>query len=182
MSRGYRISYPRPTPRPISNVSGSVESADACAMDVGLLDILPEPEMVALLRAHLEQDGWTASGDGALAKQFGSVTAELAADGRTVTVRAAAKRDVAARGETDAQANARLEQAKKDAQRDITRTLGQALAAAEGDVRASVQTALQKVYVEALKRKAAALGEIEGMQEHRGDNGELELTIKVRVP
>ena len=182
MSRGYRISYPRPVPRPVSNATGSVESADACAMDVGLLDILPEAEMVALLRTRLQDDGWALGDSGALVKQFGGVTAELAPDGRTVTVRATAKRDVAAKGETTEQANARLEQAKKDAGRDLAKTVGKALAAAEGDVRASVQTALQKVYVEALKRKAAALGEIEGMQEHRGENGELELTIKVRVP
>lgn len=182
MSRGYRISYPRPAARPVSNVSAHVETADACEMDVGLLDILPENEMLALLRERLKDDGWQPSGDGALSKKFGSVTAELAADGRTITVRATAARDVAAKGSDDAQANARLAQAKKDAQRDLTRTVGTALASAEGDVRASVQTALQKVYVEALKRKAAALGEIEGMQETRGDNGELELTIKVRVP
>lgn len=179
MSRGYRVSYPVPVWR---NVSAHVESADACAMDVGMLDILPEPDMLALLRARLGEDGWQPGEHGALTKKFGQVTAELAPDGRSVTVKLAAGRDVEARGTDDAQANARLDQAKKDAARDLQRTVGNTLAAAEGDVRASVQTALQKVYVEALKRKAAALGEIEGVQEHRGEGGELELTIKVRVP
>ena len=41
---------------------------------------------------------------------------------------------------------------------------------------------LQKVYVEALQRKAASLGQVESVHEGRGDDGELELTIKVRVP
>jgi hypothetical protein len=179
MSRGYRISYPVPTWR---NVSAHVESADAVAMDVGLLDILPEAEMLALLRTRLRDDGWSQAGDGGLSRRFGDVTAELAPDGRTVTVRAVAARGVEARGTDDAQANSRLEQAKRDAQRDLAKTVGKKLIAAEADVRASVQTALQKVYVEALKRKAASLGEIEGMQETRGADGELELTIKVRVP
>ena len=179
MSRGYRISYPVPVWR---NVSAHVESADACAMDVGLLDILPEADMLALLRDRLEDDGWSPGADGSLSKKFGPVTAELAPDGKSVTVKAVAKKDVEARGTDDAQANSRLTQAKKDAERELTKSVGKALAAAEGDVRANVQAALQKVYVEALKRKAASLGEIEGMVENRGDNGELELTIKVRVP
>jgi hypothetical protein len=97
-------------------------------------------------------------------------------------VRASAAQDVAARGTDDAQANSRLEQAKRDAKRSMDKALTGKLVAAEADVRAAVQGALQKVYVEALKRKAASMGEIEGMQESRGENGELELTIKVRVP
>lgn len=179
MSRGYRISYPVPRWR---NVSAHIESADAVAMDVGLLDILPEADMLALLRARLRDDGWAPTDAGGLTRKFGDVVAELAPDGRTVTVRASAARDVEARGTDDAQANSRLEQAKRDAKRGMDKALTEKLVAAEGDVRAAVQGALQKVYVEALKRKAAGMGEIEGMQESRGADGELELTIKVRVP
>lgn len=179
MSRGYRIAYPAPVWR---NVSTSVEGTDAVAMDVGLLDILPEAEMLDLLRARLRESGWAVGDGGALTRKLGEVVAELAPDGRTITVRVALKRDVTARGSDDAQANARLEQAKADATRAIARELSQKVIAAEADVRAEVQAALQKVYVEALKKKAASLGEIEGMQESRGADGELELTIKVRVP
>lgn len=179
MSRGYRISYPVPTWR---NVSAHVESADAIAMDVGLLDILPEADMLELLRARLRDAGWTKDGDGALSRRFGDVVAALAPDGRSVVVRAVVARDVEVRGSDEAQANSRLEQAKRDASRDLAKTLEKKLVAAEADVRAEVQGALQKVYVEALKQKAAAMGEIEGMTESRGKDGELELTIKVRVP
>ena len=45
-----------------------------------------------------------------------------------------------------------------------------------------LETALQKVYVEALQRKAAAMGQGESVHEGRGADGELELTIRVRVP
>lgn len=179
MSRGYRIAYPAPVWR---NVSTQVEGSDAVAMDVGLLDILPEADMLDLLRARLRDAGWATGDHGALTRRFGDVVAELAPDGRTITVRVALKRDVSARGSDDAEANARLEQAKQKASSEIAKALSQKVIAAEADVRAEVQAALQKVYVEALKRKAASLGEIEGMQESRGADGELELTIKVRVP
>lgn len=179
MSRGYRVRYPAPV---WHNVSAHVESADNCAMDVALLDILPEPDMLALLRTHLQADGWQPTLGGALSKQFGDVTAELTPDGKSVTIKASAKREVVARGTDSTKANEALDQVKAKAERELAGRAGKAIAAAEGDVRASVQAALQKVYVEALKRKAASLGEIEGMQESRGADGELELTIKVRVP
>ena len=75
----------------------------------------------------------------------------------------------------------RVEKQKGGAEKELARVIGERLGAAEGDIRESVQAALQKVYVEALQRKAASLGEIESMQESRGADGELELTIKVRV-
>ena len=44
MSRGYRVRLPEPTWR---NATTRVSSSDAMAMDVGLLEILPEAAMVA---------------------------------------------------------------------------------------------------------------------------------------
>jgi hypothetical protein len=41
--------------------------------------------------------------------------------------------------------------------------------------------AIQRVYVEALKRKAASMGEVESLHETRGSDGEYEVTIKVRT-
>ncbi len=56
-----------------------------------------------------------------------------------------------------------------------------ALTAAEPDVRTRLGEVIQRVYVEALKRKAAQLGQVTGMQETTLPNGEREVTIKVRT-
>lgn len=178
MSRGYRIRLPQPAWK---DVTARVESADAICLDVAVLEILPEPEMLALLRGRLEQDGWSKGQDGSLSKKCGEVTATLAPDGRSVEVKAAAARQITARGQSDQEAASKLERAKGGAERELAQKIGEQLGAAEGDIRDAVQAALQKVYVEALQRKAASLGEIESMQESRGADGELELTIKVRV-
>lgn len=178
MSRGYRIRWPVPQWR---NTSATVESADACTMDVGLLEILPEAEMVALLRARLAEDGWKREDDGSMSRRIGEVAVRLAPDGRSVEATASAAREVSARGTSDADAKSQLARASQAAKDELSRTAAARLTAAEGDVRAAVQGALQRVYVEALQRKAAALGEVESMQETRGADGELELTIKVRV-
>lgn len=178
MSRGYRVRWPEPVWK---DVSAKVASEDAICMDVGVLEILPEAEMVALLRAELERAGWSKGQDGSLSRSFGEVTAELAPDGRTLTARATAAREVTARGTTEAEARNRLGRAEETAEKELGKAVAERLDRAEGDVRAAVQAALQRVYVEALQRKAASLGEVESMQETRGADGELELTIKVRV-
>lgn len=182
MSRGYRVRMPQPTWR---NVSTRLESVDAIAMDVGLLEILPEGAMLELLRERLAEDGWQKGADGKLTRRFGSpgseVEAELSADGRSVTVRGSAAREVKARGESEADAAARLERLRKGAEKELAKQAAQQVVAAEPTVRAALQAALQRVYVEALQRKAASLGQIESVHEGRSDDGELELTIKVRV-
>lgn len=178
MSRGYRIAWQQPVWR---QASERVEARDEICMDVGLLDILPEADMLALLRQRLADDGWSRDGDGGMSRRFGEVTVTLAPDGRSLTARAAQARDVVARGTTDQGAKDQLARLGKAAEQDLAREVARRITAVEGDVRASVQAALQKVYVEALQRKAAAMGEVESVVESRGADGELELTIKVRV-
>ena len=178
MSRGYRVRMPEPVWR---NVTSHVESVDAIAMDVGLLEILPEAAMVELLRERLAEDGWQRGADGAMTRSFGEVAVTLAPDGRSVTATAKVGRDVQVRGESEADAATRLARATKTAERDLTRAASKRLGAAEAEIRATLQAALQRVYVEALQRKAASMGQVESVHEGRGDDGELELTIKVRV-
>jgi hypothetical protein len=179
MSRGYRVRVPEPTWR---NTTTRVEQSDALALDVGMLSILSEGEMTEMLRERLVEDGWSREGDGSLRRSFGDVSVELAPDGRTVTARASAGKDVTVKATSEVEANDKLARAAKSAERELTRAAAERLGAAEADIRAALQAALQKVYVEALQRKAAAMGQIESVHEGRGDDGELELTIKVRVP
>ena len=179
MSRGYRVRLPVPSWR---NMTTRVEQRDALALDVGMLAILGEGEMTELLRERLAEDGWARAADGSMQRQFGEVSVELAPDGRTVTARASAGKEVKVRAISEADANQRLEKAAKSAERELSRAAAERLGAAEAEIRGTLQAALQKVYVEALQRKAAAMGQIESVHEGRGADGELELTIKVRVP
>jgi hypothetical protein len=183
VSRGYRIRMGAPTWRQVTwrDASTKVESSDAISMDVGMLEILPEAAMVELLRARLAEDGWSKGQDGAMSRQFGGVAVTLAPDGRTVTARATAAREVKVRVQGDADASGQLARASTRAERELAQAVTQLLGAAEADIRAGLQAALQKVYVEALQRKAASMGQIESVHEGRGEGGELELTIKVRV-
>ena len=179
MSRGYRVRLPVPSWR---NTTTRVERSDALALDVGLLAILSEGEMTELLRERLAEDGWSRAADGSMRRSFGEVSVELAADGRTVTARATAGKEVKVRAISETEANERLARAAKSAESELSREAAEQLGAAEADIRAALQGALQKVYVEALQRKAASLGQVESVHEGRGADGELELTIKVRVP
>lgn len=178
MSRGYRVRMPVPTWRTTTRV----ERSDALALDVGLLSILSEGEMTELLRERLAEDGWSREADGSMRRTFGDVRVELAPDGRTVTARASAGKDVKVQANSENEARDRLARAEKHAEGQLMRAAAERLGAAEGEIRGALQAALQKVYVEALQRKAAAMGQVESVHEGRGSDGELELTIKVRVP
>ncbi|MCY1060863.1 hypothetical protein [Nannocystis sp. SCPEA4] len=183
MSRGYRVRMGAPNWRPVTyhDAAKQVETADAIEMDVGVLEILPEAEMTALLREELAAAGWSKGQDGSMTRNSGAVEVTLSPDGRTVTARAAASRQVTSRATSEAQAASRLEEAGKRAERDLAEEVARRLGAQEGEIRGELQAALQKVYVQALRQKAASMGQIESVHEGRGADGELELTIKVRV-
>ncbi|MEZ4384996.1 MAG: hypothetical protein R3A79_26940 [Nannocystaceae bacterium] len=178
MSRGYRIRWPQPV---WHSASEAIESEDGIAMDVGILEILPEAEMVALLREQLAAAGWTKAEDGAMRTTIAGVDVELSADGKTVTAKAKVGRQVSVRSTDKGELEGRLAQQGDKARRELSREVAAKVVGAEAEVREAVQGALQRVYVDALKRKAAAMGEIESVHEGQGEGGELELTIKVKV-
>ncbi|MEZ4452212.1 MAG: hypothetical protein R3B09_22290 [Nannocystaceae bacterium] len=178
MSRGYRISWPQPV---WHNASTRVESSDAIAMDVAMLEILPEAEMNALLRQRLAADGWREGADGSMSRRFGEVDVVLAPDGRTVTATAKSAQDVNVRARERGELPGRLEEAAASAKRNQATEVSRRILEVEGEIREAVQGALQKVYGDALRRKAAAMGEVESVHEVVGEGGELELTIKVKV-
>jgi hypothetical protein len=173
MSRGYRIQW--------ATASRTVKSSDQITLQVGFLGILPEAEMRGLLRDELERDGWKGRSGGALATEIDGIAVELDADGKTVTARAAGERVVEGRAETAAAAEQRAEGRVGQAERALTRELGQRLARAEPDLRAALEAAVQRVYVEALKRKAASFGAVESCSESTDADGTHEVRIVVRT-
>jgi hypothetical protein len=176
MSRGYRIEVPLQVAR------GTVTGSDQLHISLDVLPILPDDAMRDLVKQTLKDRGWKQQKDGTLEKQLGDgAVAVLAADGKTVTVRLETQQEVMGQGRTDQEAkqslDARKEQAEKEAQTRATRQL----ARAEPVVRTELDDAVQRVYVEALKQKAAQMGAVESMQETRGQDGSLEITIKVKA-
>lgn len=173
MSRGYQVQW--------VSAKSCVEHSDHVEIGLSLLDILPKAQMGALLRDELERDGWTKQADGSLQTVLDGTTVILDKDGTSVRIEKSASKDVSARATNADDADRQLTVAEERAKEQMGAELTKVLVKAEGDVRASVDKAVQKVYVEALKKKAASMGDITSIVEGKGENGALEVTIKVRA-
>ena len=176
MSRGYRIAVPLQTAR------GTVTASDELCVDLDVLPILSEGEMRALIKDSLKEKGWREGKDGEMTKVLGDgATAVLDKDGKTVTVRLETTREVQGSGQTDQEAKASLDARSKEAEKEAKQKATQQLARAEPALRGELDDAVQKVYIEALKKKAAQMGQVESLQETKGTDGSMEITIKVRA-
>jgi hypothetical protein len=171
MSRAYRVRW-------------TSVSSENMSLNVSLLGILSDDEMTALLRDQLAADGWTREKDGSMRIAVEGTEATLGADGHTVTVGASKSKESETWLDEDYSQelkDSRMATAKQTAEKSLQGELLRQLERAEPEVRAKLDTAVQRVYIEALKKKAASMGEIESLQEQRGEDGAYEITIKVRA-
>jgi|LNFM01.1.fsa_nt_gb hypothetical protein len=173
MSRGYVVNW--------VNVRNTVNAGDQVTIDVELMPIVCEGDMQSLLQQQLEADGWKRQSDGSMVLEKEGVRATLDKDSKKITVKSSETREVLARGISDQEAKKALETASSAAEEALRKELVKKLSRVEGDIREGVDKAIQRVYLEALKKKAASLGTIEGMQESRREDGEYEITIRVRT-
>jgi hypothetical protein len=173
MSRGYVVNW--------VTVRNTINAGDKVEIDVELLGIIAEGDMNSLLQQELAQDGWKRESDGTMVLEKDGVRAALDAECKKITVTLSKKREVMARGVSDQDAKNALSGVAAAAEEALKKELVKELTKVEGDVRAGVDKAIQRVYVEALKKKAASIGTIEGMQESRREDGEYEITIRVRT-
>jgi hypothetical protein len=173
MSRAYRVTW--------VTVASNVSTDDTLTMNLSLLGILPDEDMATLLREELARRGWKPGEGGVVTGAVQGLDAVLSPDGAKVTVTARAEGDVTARGTNRDDAKLALERAEGAARDELKAGLAKRLTAAEPDLRAMMGEAIQRVYVEALKRKAASMGAVESLHETRGSDGEYEVTIKVRT-
>jgi hypothetical protein len=158
----------------------TVTARDRLELKLSLLDILPEAEMAALLRQELERDGWQTQ-KGRTVTNVDGVRVELAPDGKSVTAETIGERTVEGRALTRQQSQDIANRAAESTQESLQLDVAARLARLEPDLRARVEQAVQRVYIEALKRKAASLGQVESLQESTLPDGTQEVTIKVRV-
>lgn len=183
-------------PRITKNLGGKAHAESVLTLTVKLLPIVGDAEMRELLRRVLEADGWARQSDGTMTRRLGAGVACLSADGETVTLTVEATAEVRAtatveqgEGESDTKAERRaLAEAKKNlvqaqarAKEGLQTASAQALLREEPGLREAIQTALNKVYREALEKRARALGEVESVQERGEASGDYEVTVVVRA-
>lgn len=174
MSRGYRIRWPRPVS---IQRTDTARASDALRMDVDLLPILGEAEMQSLLAETLAADGWEEVDGRPQATVRGAIV--RLEDGH-ISIELKGSRHVAGRGSTAADAERNLKANRTAAEERLEADLRRKMAGVEAALCEQLEPAVQRVYVEALKRKAAKMGEVQSVDERR-DGDEVELTIKVKV-
>lgn len=173
MSRGYRIRMRAP----VSTRQGAARAADALTMDIDLLPILDAAEMQGLLAGVLAEAGWTEV-DGTLQTQIDGATVRLEGDHLSIT--AAATKTVTGQGATAGAASSQMKARQQIVEAELEAQVRRTVSKVEATLCEALEPAVQAVYIEALKRKAAKMGEVLSVDERR-DGDQVELTIKVKV-
>lgn len=176
--------------------SKDVSASDEIHIDVKLLPIVNEAQMQTLLRKVLEADGWKKQTDGSLTKDVDGVVATLAPDTSEIVLRAKETKSVTVTQQgvfekdtseeeieksLEKQASTQLDAAAKREQERINREVVARLLGVEPAMRDQVQTALNKVYREALEQRAKELGNLEWVREQGSPDGSYEVTLVVKA-
>ena len=192
MSRAYRV-------RVRESVRHTVRAEDHVSTAIELLEVLPRDEMAALLRQELTGRGFREEGKGkALVRRGDGLSIEVDPATGSVTARAELAEEVEHHGEREGYADTdrgtagreraeaalsqRLrEDLKARADRGDARVQKKAtdlLEAALVDLRGELDRVVNRVTAEALKRKAARLGQIKEMTEDP-EAGSLTIVLEV---
>ena len=189
MSRAYRI-------RVSESLNRTIKAEDSVCADLELLEILPPEQMAALLREELKGRGFREK-DRELVRADGDLSTRIDPANGTVTVEAKSEKDVALQGEREGLGYEDFGPGEKSARRQLSRELQEDLAREaereqdelqtaatkrlEGhlaDLQKELNGAVNRVTAEALKQKAAQIGQIKEVTE---DPQSGSLTIKVEV-
>jgi hypothetical protein len=189
MSRSYRIAVKE-------SVSKVVRAEDRVSTQLEIIEVLPPEQMAALLEEELKQHGFDKEGKSMVRHQKG-VTISVDAETGTVTVSAEAAEQASAEAEKEGRAyddvgpgaRAVREQLRKELQKDLDKKIEEKQAALQGkvtdkleaalsDLRDELDQAVNKVTAEALKIKAAQLGQIKEMTEDP-QTGSLTIVVEV---
>ncbi len=190
MSRAYRI-------RVRESIRRDLSASDEISCDLELLEILPPEQMRELLRQELQGRGFELQPDGKLSRQQNGVTITVDPEQGTVSVKAEASESVELEsqreelgyddfGPSEEQIRQRLQQTlnqelERRAEQHRARLQTKATEQLEGelaDVQKELNQAVNRVTAEALKRKAASLGQIKEITEDP-EQGSLTITVEV---
>jgi hypothetical protein len=188
MSRAYRI-------RVRESVTKVVKARDGISTQLEVLEILPAEQMGELLAQELEKRGYERR-DGVLVREHDGVTVTVDPATGTVTVQAEGAEEVELEAEKEGNSydeagshggvkRALQEAARKEleaqALREEARLQGAITDRLEGqlgDLRRELDQAVNRVTAEALKRKAAQMGEIKELTEDP-QSGSLTIVVEV---
>ncbi len=189
MSRAYRISVRECLNR-------TIRAKDHVSTQLELLEVLSPEEMAELLAAELEARGFERDGKNLVREQDGVVvTVDVETGTVTVTTEACkgveleTKRDGWAADQEGSRAKAEKERLKKEAQKDLESKadseraklqskVTDKLEAQLGDIKKELNQAVNRVTAEALKRKAAQLGQIKELTEDP-QSGNMTIVLEV---
>lgn len=189
MSRAYRVSVQE-------SLRTIIRAEDHVSTRLELLEILPPEQMTQLLSDELEKQGFVKQ-DGLLTKEKDGLQIELDLASGELTVRIETeecielqdqkaqtvlnedqKSRAKAKEQLRQEVQKRLSETADQKERELQETLTDELEAQLGDVRRELDQAVHRVTAEALKRKAAQIGQIKEMAE---DPEQGSLTIVVEV-
>jgi hypothetical protein len=189
MSRAYRIKVSQSLDR-------TLRAEDSVSTRLEILEVLPADQMADLLAAELEAAGYRREGGQLVREQDGVV---ITVDPKTgeVTVRAKACEDVRLEGEKEGRAYDEGGPAAKAVRKDLEKQLQSGLEAQAKEKEAALQSrvtdrlegelvdlsreldgAVNRATAEALKIKAAQLGQIKEISEDK-EAGSLTIVVEV---
>ena len=188
MSRAYRI-------RISESLRRHIKVDDGIQSTLEILDVLPPEQTQVLLERELEAAGFEQDEDGMWQRiDEDGVIVRIDAKESTVTISAAAdeevdisrERVVSAWAENDARTreqgrkrlNAELEQEVGEREKDLQAEVTKRLEGKLGDLRRELDGISNRVTAEALKQKAASMGEVQEVSE---DPETGSLTIRVKI-
>lgn len=185
MSRPYVI-------RVTETVRRHVVVQDGVETRLDLLEVLPREDMSSLLAEELSRRGFEVEGEVATRTEADGVVVRVEVAARKVHAGLREEKDVelsvsrkirtyddqeiseAQRATVRREAELKLDEERDERRREITQTLERRL----GELRGELDEIVVKVTQEALRRRAAQLGEIQSVEED-AETGSL--TIRVRV-
>jgi hypothetical protein len=189
MSRSYRISVKE-------CVNKVIKAEDRVSTQLEILEVLPPEQMAGLLADELEKRGFEKHGNTLVRKEKG-VTISVDVTTGTVTVSAETAEQAKVEGERSGRAYDDVgphasqvrDTLRKELQRDLEKKVQEKTAQLQGkvtdklegsltDLRQELDQVVNRVTAEALKRKAASLGEIKQITEDQ-QTGSMTIVVEV---
>jgi hypothetical protein len=194
MSRAYRI---RQAVRVQDSLKKGLSASDEICTEMEVLEILPPEQMGELLKDALKQRGF-AEEDGAMVRRDGDVTVRIDPTTAEVTIRVEGAEAVELQGSKETNVwldmgESHKEQVREGLRQAIRKELEQRadekaeglqhkvsaeLEGRLGDLSVELDQVVNEVTREALKKKAASLGQIKEMAEDP-QSGSLTITVEV---
>ncbi len=190
MSRAYRISVKE-------SINRVIKAEDKVSTHLEILEVLPPEQMGELLAQELEKRGFERQGDVLVRKEESGVTITVDPKTGEVTVSAEetekveAEKEVhgsayddvgpsakAVREQLKQEANRKLEKEVEDKRSGLQSKVTDKLESELGDLKQELDQVVNKVTAEALKQKAASMGQIKEMTEDP-QTGSLTIVVEV---